>query len=300
MTQTAQETYQHVLDRVDAAISTADYDLLRRHVALPYRMVTSRSSQVFQTEAELKELFLTFAHSIAALGVDNFHRVAGDCRFIDPVTILGNHTTYVRRGNEDMVPPYPSLMTMYKSGKDWQITEAQNAIENSEWPILVPKTLDTAPAAPSEPGRELRKALFQSVLDRFTDAIEAKDHHKIESCLSFPFTLIGHTGAKTLTDAASVQAELAAFWGKDSDAWVTQIVREAISTEMVGADQMIGVYRTHAFRGGSHVVPPWDSSVTLRNEKGLWRATSIMRPRPTVELTPEDSGSSQETSGGPQ
>ena len=275
MKRAAKDIYQEVLDRTDLALKEFDYDLVKNHVAVPYRMVTTKAAKTFDTAVEVKELFMTFSHAITTLGVDEFRRTAQECSYLDDTTILGHHMSYLIRDGEPMVTPYPSMMTLKLMDGYWKITEAQNAVENDSWPILMPLSpiKDTLGA----PGRARRDELFQTILDRITKAFDDDDFDQWERCVALPFSLISSEGIEIYNTIEDLRRDFIKYQRDIETSAITQIVREARSTEMIGRDQMMGIYRTHFLRGHVPALDPWDSAITMRNDNGLWRVTSNTR-----------------------
>ncbi|MEO0939146.1 MAG: hypothetical protein AAFY38_13420 [Pseudomonadota bacterium] len=275
MSEAAQKIYQQVLDDLTEGVVSCNYDMIRPRLAIPHLMVTSTARLVAKTEAEMQEAFMTFAMGLRQLGITDYTRIAHECDFLGEDEIIGHHTSFFRKEGRDVVTPYPSMCRMERRAGAWVLTEAQNAIDNSHWPILLPD-VPSDPVAGAE-GPAVRLRALQEVMDRISSAFIENDLQRWLDCVELPFTLISRTGPERFETEADIRADFEAYQRDILENGITDIFRTALSTQAVGPDQMIGIYRTRILRGTEQAVPAWQAAVTLRKRQGTWRATSVLR-----------------------
>lgn len=275
MSDAARKIYQEVLDALTVGIVSCNYDMIRPRLVIPHLMVTSTARLIVQTEAEMQEVFTTFAMGLRQLGITDYTRVAHECEFMSDDVITGHHTSYFRKDGVDVVTPYPSMCRIERRGGVWMLTEAQNAIDNSHWPILLPDV--PSDPVPGKDGPAVRLRALQELMERISNAFIQNDVQQWLDCVELPFTLISRTGPERFETEADIRADFDAYQRDITENGITDIFRTALSTQAVGPDQMIGIYRTHILRGAEQAVPAWQAAITLRKRQGVWRATSVLR-----------------------
>jgi len=271
----AQEIYQEVLDALTQAVVDIDIDVAVRRLQIPHLMVTSTARMDIQTEAELSQVLTTFGISLRELGVTEYVRTAHDCEFLSEGVIQGYHTSYFRRDGQDVVPPYPSMCRMERIDGDWLLTEAQNAINNSRWPILMPDV--PQPGMQGAPSATERMAILMGLMQRVSDAFVQGRVEDWLDCLTLPFTLISRDGPERFKTEDAVRADFDAYQRDIRLNGITDIIRTPLSTQMVGADKIIGIYQTHILRGAEQVIPSWRAGIILQHTDGDWRARAVLR-----------------------
>lgn len=275
MPQTAQEIYQQVLDELTDGVMAHDYDQVRYRLALPHLMVTSTARMEMTTEAELRELVTTFSHSLRELNVTDYRRVAHECEFVTDTVISGHHTSHLLRDGVEILPSYPSMWLLEHRDGRWMVIEAQNAIENDQWPILMPEV--ACPSARDEPDPRTRLTIVQTLMDRISHAFMQGDVEEWLACIELPFALISSHGPDRFETADAVRADFEVYQHEIRLNGVTDIIRTVLGSHMAGGDRMVGIYRTHILRGTEQLVPAWNAAVTMRLTDNTWRATSVLR-----------------------
>ncbi|MEM8956930.1 MAG: hypothetical protein AAGC86_03855 [Pseudomonadota bacterium] len=117
---------------------------------------------------------------------------------------------------------------------------------------------------------------LQAWLDRAVDSFIAGDEEAFVDMLSLPFSVI--TGSETTIARAEqdLREAFRSYVASIHEQGVTDLVRVAKQTTMIEPVLAVGVYETHILRRSHRIIDPYCSSVTLRREGEIWRATSMM------------------------
>lgn len=275
MPRTAQRIYQDVLNQINDAILSDDFDLLLQHVALPHILVTSTARLVLDTEQELREMFTALVHSIQSLGLTSYRRTAHECNFVGDTVIHGHHTSHFIRDGSMVFPSYPSMCKLELRGGHWMVVEAQNAIENNTWPILVPQVSEAIGTESMDAGQ--RKLIAQKLLDQVSDAFVNDDAVSWLDCFSLPFTIIGRDGPLRFETEEEAHDGFLDHVQQLKSNGITDVVRTMNHSQMVGPDQMICSFRTYLLRRAEQAVPSWQASAVLRQNNERWRVSTLLR-----------------------
>lgn len=275
MERSAQQIYQEVLDRLTASILSFNPEMIERHMALPHNIVTLSARHVLHTKEELHEVFASYGLSLRSLGLSSYRRIAHECEFLSEGVIQGHHTNHFEKDGQDIIQSYSSMSRMELQGEDWKITEVQSAIENSSWPMLVPQVglEDLSDSF----GAEQRMAVLQRLLDDISDALIHDNEELWVANISLPLRMISRDGPEDFLTQEESRAGFKGYVQELRTNGITDVVRTAIGTQMVGSDLMIATYRTYLLRRAEQVVPSWQSSATLKRENGKWRVSTILR-----------------------
>jgi len=275
MGEAARKIYQQVLDELTEGVVSCNYDLIRPRLALPHLMVTSTARLVAETEEEMREVFMTFAMSLRQLGITEYTRIAHECEFVSENVISGHHTSHFAKDGAEIFAPYPSMCLLEKRGGVWMLTEAQNAIDNSHWPILLPDVPEPPLAGCEGPTVRLRN--LQALMDRISDAFVQGDFDLWRSCVDLPLTMISRSGPQRFETEQDLRKDFEIYLAEIEQHGITDIYSTAVNTQRVGPDQTVGIYRTHILRDNEQVVPSWQAGAVLRKREGRWRIHAILR-----------------------
>lgn len=276
----ARQIYQETLDHMTAAILSRDAAAFAEHVTYPYEVRVMDGSFTCRNDSDMARSVDSFAEQLKVGNVTEFVRTCDSARFLSSDHIMGHHTSRVISGDHEVLSPYVTKLGLYlsKDGR-WRATLSDSVLRSTDWK-LIPNWVNetsgiTFPKAVSEKDKRLK--LFQAILDRISAAFLSGDVEAWLNASSLPFQLVTRQGVETFTTEDELRRDFEAYQREFKSHGVTDIIREAKTAEIIGGDQMVGTFRTHILNRASHVVPPWEASVTLRRENGLWRVTTVMR-----------------------
>ncbi len=117
--------------------------------------------------------------------------------------------------------------------------------------------------------------ILQSYVDEIGAAVLSGDWETYRRGVALPFNLV--------TQAANIVVETEARLREGFDVFVetlisqriTEYVRLVQSADLLDADLLSGVTVTHMMSGGSRIVKPFASQLTLRHYGSAWKAVSI-------------------------
>ncbi|MEJ6395468.1 hypothetical protein V8J82_19565 [Gymnodinialimonas sp. 2305UL16-5] len=118
--------------------------------------------------------------------------------------------------------------------------------------------------------------VFQDWLDRVGAAVMAGDYPTYAAAVCLPFTLITETTTTNVEDDETLHAGFAGYRQMLEDNGITHMVRLSSGVTPLGAGLIVGNYTTHLLANSRPVMQPFVSSMTLRQQDGVWRATSIV------------------------
>lgn len=275
----ARRIYQDTLDAMTAAILSRDPAGFAAHVFLPYELRTVDGTIVCRTEQQAHTLLESFADQMRALKIARYERVCDSAQFVGHDRIIGSHTSRAWDAKGTEHAPFLTRLGLYRVEDDWRVARSETALRNADWQLLPDwfKAQGSTATLTEATEADTRLRLFQTILDRISAAFLSGDVDGWVNTLSLPCQLVTRQGTESFETAEDVRADFAAYQREFAEHGITNIVREAKTAERIDEDLMTGTYTTHILRGAQHVVPPWDASMTLRCENGLWRVTTVMR-----------------------
>lgn len=275
----ARRIYQDTIDCMTAAIVDRDPDAFLQVAHLPFDVRTVDGVMIQHTRAEVAQFMLGFAEQLTAQDIARYERTCDAARFVNADQITGYHTSRVWTAAGDALQPFLSRATLCRSGDTWQVALNETALRMADWALLPAWFGSQARPANIRPATDgdQRLFLFQLILDRISTAFLSGDSDAWLDCLSLPLQMVTRHGVNAFETPDAIRADFALYQREFEIHGITDIIREAKTAEVIDGDQMVGTYTTHILRGATHVVPPWDASMTLRCENGLWRVTTVMR-----------------------
>ena len=278
MTQ-ARLIYQTLLDRLTAALEARDLTGFSAQVALPYILRGVDGGVVLQTEAETEHAVARYVDALRSRGVTRIERFCDTAHFVSPDHVSGYHTTRIMAGDTPEIAPFLTRASLYQRKGTWRVGVSDTSLRSADWEVFSDwfRTEGEATPMPPASAADQRLHLFQSILDRISTAFLAGDGQAWLDAIHLPVHLITRQGVETFATPEDVLRDFDRYVQEFETHGVTSIVRQAKTAEIIDGDQMVGTYRTHILRGSDHVVPPWDGSMTLRRNAGLWRVTTVMR-----------------------
>ncbi len=275
----ARHIYQNALDIMSAGTVAGDVDAVARHTHLPFHLKTLEGSVAYNTVEELKQGIHDYRRMMQDMGCDALVRDCDTAKRVGATRIVGYHTTKLQSAGQNVLPPFLSKMVMILDGDMWKASSVDTSVRTAdltgtETPF-VQQFLDPRNRRVSKEEALLR--LFQTILDRVSAVLINGDADGWVSAVALPFQLVTRQGIQSFDTEAALREDFAVYQKEFKDHGVTDIFRQALTAQLIDGDQMTGTYRTHIMRGGNHVVPPWESSMTLRNDNGQWRITTVMR-----------------------
>jgi hypothetical protein len=271
----AREIYQDLLAQLTQAVTDRDAAGFAALTRLPFVMKTMDGSTTHRSTRSIIDRVTAYSDLLAEQGIDGYLRSCDTAKFVSQQQISGYHTTRLCRNNVDVAAPYLTNMLLFREGTKWKVGISDSSLHTVDWPLLRQEEFE----APAQEKRDSEHRLknFQTMLDRISAVFIGNDIEGWLNCVSLPFHLVTRQRVETFETRAQVVADFNAYQQDFKTHGVTAIIRQAKTAEIIDGDQMTGTYRMHMMRGTNHVVPPWDASMTLRNENGLWRVTTVMR-----------------------
>lgn len=263
-----------------AAILNEDAAAFGKYIVYPYEIRTMDGAILCQDEVDLSRTFSCFGAQLKQDHVTNMIRTCDAARFVTRDHILGHHTSRVMSKDQEVVPPYVTRLGLYQSADGhWRANTSETVISAQDWALVPNWVKATSGRFFEKPVTQAKQRLklFQTILDRISAAYLSDDVEALINATALPFQLITRQGVETFRTEAEMRRDFDRYQQEFRAHGVTDLVREAKTAEIVDGDQMVGTFTTHILNRARHVVPPWDASMTLRRENGIWRATSIMR-----------------------
>ncbi len=271
----ARDIYQDLLAQLTKAVLDRDAAGFAALTRVPLVMKTMDGCTTHRSTRSIMQRVSAYSDMMAEQGIDGYLRSCDTAKFVSQQQISGYHTTRLCRGGEDVAAPYLTRMALFRENDGWKVGISDSSLHTADWPLLGHDEFETPGAEKSEPKHRLE--IFQTILDRISAAFIGNDVEGWLNAVSLPFHLVSRAGVETFETRQQVVDDFEAYQREFKENGVTEMIRQAKTAELIDGDQMTGTYRMHMMRGPSHVVPPWDASMTLRNENGLWRVTTVMR-----------------------
>ncbi|WP_223422351.1 nuclear transport factor 2 family protein [Tateyamaria pelophila] len=276
----ARQIYQETLDGMTAAVMSRDPAAFAEYVEFPYEIRVMDGMIVCKDKSDVARSVNNFAEQLEQYGVTDMSRVCDSAQFLNADHIIGHHTSRVMSGDKEVISPYVTRLGLYRS-KDghWRATLSDSVLCSADWQLIPNWVSQTEGDSLTKDvsAQDKRLKLFQTILDRISAAFLSGDADAWLNACSLPFQLVSRHGVETFTTRDEMRRDFEAYQREFKTHGVTDIIREAKTAELIDDDHMVGTYRTHIMNRGNHVVPPWEASLTLRREDGIWRATTVMR-----------------------
>lgn len=119
------------------------------------------------------------------------------------------------------------------------------------------------------------QAILQDWLDEMSAAVTSGNFDTYRAHVCLPFHLITHSASLRIADEQPLRQGFESFVHMLRSQRVTDYIRLASGAEQLDDVLITGRYITHLLVGGTRLIPPFRSAITLRNEDGVWRAASI-------------------------
>lgn len=277
---TARQIYQETLDGMTAAVLAQDPAAFAEFVDYPYKIRVMDGEIVCRDSSDVARVVDNFIGQLKQNDVTELVRVCDSARFLASDHIMGHHTSRVMSGDREVLSPYVTRLGLYlsKDGR-WRANLSDTVLSSTDWKLIPDWVNETAGDSfrKTVSEKDQRLKLFQTILDRISAAFLSGDVEAWLNATSLPFQLVTRQGIETFTTQEEMRSDFEVYRREFEIHGVTDIIREAKTAELIDGDQMVGTFRTHFLNRANHVVPPWDASVTLRREDGLWRLTTVMR-----------------------
>lgn len=116
--------------------------------------------------------------------------------------------------------------------------------------------------------------LLQDWLDRMSAATLAGDWPTYAAHVALPFRLMTETADLTVTTEAELQRGFDGFVAALRGQQVSDYIRLVTSAQGDG-EALHGTYVTHLLAESVRILPRFESAITLRRTRSIWRATII-------------------------
>jgi hypothetical protein len=131
----AAQIMQGYLDDLSTAVLQGDWETYRRHVTLPFTLVTETATLVVDTEDSLRAGFDSFHSMLQFQRVTQYIRLVEAAVELGEGLISGRYTSHVIAGAHRIVPPFTSTTTLRLIGNVWCAVSITSAISNMQWPV---------------------------------------------------------------------------------------------------------------------------------------------------------------------
>jgi hypothetical protein len=131
----AAQTMQGYLDDLSTAVLQGDWETYRRHVTLPFTLITETATLVVDTEESLRAGFDSFHNMLQFQRVTQYIRLVEAAVELGEGLITGRYTSHVIAGAHRIVPPFTSTTTLRLIGNVWCAVSITSAISNMQWPV---------------------------------------------------------------------------------------------------------------------------------------------------------------------
>ena len=119
------------------------------------------------------------------------------------------------------------------------------------------------------------KAIAQAYLDEVAALVLAQDWTGYCDCMCQPFHLVTHAETLIFPTLDDLRIGYDRFVGLLRSQRVTDFIRLVESAEQIDRDMITARYTTHLMSGGTRIMEPVVSGITLRLEGNRRRAASI-------------------------
>ncbi len=143
---------QSCLDAVSAAVLADDWATYRDHICLPCAVVSHDESKIVSTEGDLRAGYDALRMTLKAKRVTDYIRLVDQAAFLDRDLISGSYVSHVIAGEDRVIAPYRTLMTLRLMCNRWRAASVTNGLANSRWPLV---RLELPPETATEMTAEL-------------------------------------------------------------------------------------------------------------------------------------------------
>jgi hypothetical protein len=137
--------YQRALDAVSAAALAGDFPSYAAMIDLPYLVHTETARLLVTSEDALRPTFDNLHRALTARGVTHYERVAREAAYAAANRIEGWHFTHMIADGVHAAPPHSARQVLVCRDGIWRFSEAQYAIEASDWPVPEHLLFPTSP-----------------------------------------------------------------------------------------------------------------------------------------------------------
>jgi hypothetical protein len=131
---------QAYLDRLSVAVMAHDWPTYRAAVCLPFQLVTQSHSMTMTSEEQLRAALDGFVANLRAQRVTDYVRLVEDAMQLDAVLVTGTYLTHLFAGSVRLIEPFRSHITLRREEGRWRAASITNALSNSRWPLLLPRS----------------------------------------------------------------------------------------------------------------------------------------------------------------
>jgi len=279
----AKRIYQEVLDQLSDAVMVYNPAALIDNVHFPFRMSTLGRDFVIESQHDWLKCAVEFRNSLRALGVNHYIRLVTEADFLSENYIEGRHVTHTLRDAKSVIPSYENRAILTRVNGQWKVSQLDSAMENSRWPIDLPKVTEKAKPIwdDTDPARDIRcssaspKALYQDYLNRLTRTNMENDFDGWCEMCEFPHTVhIEHIDT-VIEEPENIRPFFDMVRGIIDKYAVDRFNRSAEKAEFLSATQICGYHSTTLSAKGDLKVGPVAGRFILKRSGTQWRMTSV-------------------------
>lgn len=276
--------YQQCLDTLATALLSGDMDTLAAGFNLPVQMQTLAATMVVETEDELRAGYSKMSDRIRSDGVTHFFWLASSARFLGPDYIEGFHSTHRLRNAEPLVPPFHSRAVLKRIGDTWKIDEIKAQIQNTSWPIEVPKGV-SAPQDPDELTQIVRRDaragasdpldVYRQFLDEYSAHNMSGDFEAWSAMHLFPHTVHYDSLDQVVKTPEGDREFFDMLSNMLKEKNVTEFRRDPTHAVFLSGNQICGYHEGTMYSGDVQVFGPVKSRIILQRVGPTWFLRSI-------------------------
>lgn len=281
MAVTALAIVQSILDQQSAAVMSGAFDTYCTMLKLPIWRSFIDSSTLIETEDQLRTDFEIFRQSLLSLGVNEYFRLATKAEFLGEDYIEGHYVVHALRNATPMLASYNCRMVLQQCKGSWRMIEleSQHKTRGSALNLMQAerpnKPLGQAPQDDARRGAPPPLQLYQSVLDKMTDAVRQDAFETYCDNCCFPYTSHFHKFDCVLSEPEHVKPVFDMLRKSVDGRFGTEISRVADKAHFLQGDLICGYHTTHIFKDKEPASAPIKSRMLLRRSGAQWRLVAI-------------------------
>lgn len=274
--------YQDWLDVTSAALMGGDAETFIAHMAIPFIMRTSTVEMVLETVDDLRGDTVNVIKALKGQQVTNYIRLVKQARYVDEDTIEGWHTTYVLRNATAVTPTYSNRMIMRRMEGVWKVTEADNELSGSRFPLTLLRSdpgsfADTWANARADIRAIQARAepIYQVFIDSMSDVVNTPDFDAWSALYTYPHEIHYDATDHTANSPEDVRVFFEMLTAQMQEMGADRMIRTARYAEFLSDERIFGYHDTIIVKGDDILFGPVKSRMMLTYEDGQWKCSSV-------------------------
>ena len=274
----ALEIYQRLLDVLSDGVMKSDSMLVASYLARPFHMRTAKGWFPMNTFDDIEQVVSSMHLSFKIQGVTDYLRNASEANFTASGDIEGVHKTHILKNDRPLITGYESRMTLKKSGDDWLVAEARHSIDNSKWPVAMPK-VSTGTISDLDRQTEndaVAMEIYQTLIDGLTVANVSGDAKAWHDLCEFPHSVRIDNIGQVIKSPKDTTTFLNTMSDILDNAKNDAFKRSATFAGFLSENIIRGYHTTTLGTKESAVFRPIQSRITIRRKNDRWRIIELV------------------------